>query len=232
MHGRHTRVKPHHYAAGIVAVLVALSFALVVAYVDRTGDDEPSATASSPAAGSTSESSAGGDSRELAACRAVWRAQSGALGAAGSSLEQWRVHVDAMNQLVAGEITLAQAQDFWNRTRKGAAARVARFESAAGSYADIAPRCDAALAGSRPLGSSPELSDCVAGVRARDRAIDAGTVAVTTWKHHIMDMELLRTGQITPQEATRMWLASWRQGVRELDTFSRVRRNAADAGSC
>jgi hypothetical protein len=230
MHGRHTRVRPHHYAAGIVTVLVALSFALVVAYVDRTGGDEPPATASSPAAGSTS--SASDDSRELAGCRVVWRAQSRALGAAGSSLEQWQVHVDAMNQLVAGEITLDQAQDFWNRTRKGAAARVARFESTAGSYADSAPRCEAAIAGSRPRAASPEIADCVAGVRARDRAIDAATVAITTWKHHIMDMELLRAGQITPQQATRMWLASWRSGVRELDTFVKVRRRAADAGSC
>jgi hypothetical protein len=226
MHGRHTKVRPHHYAAGVVAVLVALSVALGLAWFDRTHDTGPSAV-STPAAGSSPTTDP-----ELAACRAVWRAQSGALAAAGSSLAQWRVHVDAMNQLVAGEITLAQAQAFWNRTRKGAAARVARFEKADGTYADAAPGCPGDPGGPHADQGSSQLSGCLAGVRARDRAIGAGTVAIDTWKHHIMDMEMLRSGQITPEQATRMWLQSWRQGVKELDTFTEVRRNAADAGSC
>ena len=226
MHGRHTKVRPHHYAAGVVAVLVALSVALGLAWFDRTHDTDRAST-STPAAGSSSTADS-----ELAACRAVWQAQSGALAAAGSSLAQWRIHVDAMNQLVAGEITLAQAQDFWNRTRKGAAARVARYEKADGTYADAAPGCPGSSGGSQPGKGSRELSGCVAGVRARDRAIGAGTVAIDTWKHHIMDMEMLRSGQITPEQATRMWLRSWRQGVRELDTFTEVRRTASDAGSC
>jgi len=221
MHGRHTKVRPHHYAAIVVAVLVALSLAFALAWVDRTRHDEPTTTPPSTAA-------AAADSGGLQACEKVWNAQSVALDAAGRSLQQWRIHVDAMNQLVAGEITLAQAQDYWNRTRKGAAARVAEFETADGSYADVASQC----AGDRATKASPALARCEAGVRARDRAIDAGTVAISTWKHHIMDMEMLRTGQITPAQATRMWLRSWRQGVSELDTFSKVRTDAADAGNC
>lgn len=225
MHGRHTKVRPHHYAAGVVAVLVALSVALGLTWVVRARDTGPT-TAPTPAAGASAADSG------LATCRGVWRAQSGALAAAGSSLAQWRVHVDAMNQLVAGEITLAQAKAFWNRTRKGAAARVARFEKADGSYADVAAACLGSSGGSHADRGSEQLSDCFAGVRARDRAVDAGTVAIDTWRHHITDMEMLRSGQITPEQATRMWLRSWRQGVRELDTFTAVRRNAADAGSC
>ncbi|GAA2155673.1 hypothetical protein GCM10009844_43070 [Nocardioides koreensis] len=226
MHGRHTKVRPHHYAAGVVAVLVALSLALGLAWFNRFRDTGGTAEVSRSASSSTAVDA------ELATCRAVWRAQSGVLAAAGSSLAQWRVHVDAMNQLVAGEITLAQAQDFWNRTRKGAAERVARFEKADGTYADAAPGCPGGSTGSRADGGSRDLSSCVAGVRARDRAIGAGTVALDTWKHHIMAMEMLRSGQITPEQATRMWLRSWRRGVRQLDTFTEVRRRAAVAGSC
>ena len=226
MHGRHTKMRPHHWAAIIGAVAVTVSFAFVVAWFDRTHDEGTSATTSSPTAGSRSAADA---ARRLHACEAVWRAQSGTLGAAGRSLEQWQVHVDAMNQLVAGQITLAQAMDFWNRTRQGAAARVARFESADGTYADVAPRCAGLAAGAA---TSRELTACRAGVRARDRAIEAGAVAVTTWKHHIMDMEMLRAGQITPQQATQMWLKNWHTGVRQLDAFSQVRKRAAHAGSC
>ncbi len=227
MHGRHTGIKPHHWAATILAVVVALSIALVLAWFDRTSTDEP--TTSSPAAGHVS---AADDSDQLHACQGVWQAQARALDAAGGSLEQWQIHVDAMNRLMAGEITLAQAMDFWNQTRRGAAARVARSETAVGAYADVAPRCPGISDGSRPAGTSRTLWQCVTGLRARDRAIDAGTLAITTWKHHIMDMEMLRAGQITPQQATRMWLQNWRRGVRQLDAFTRLRTDAADAASC
>jgi len=222
MHGRHEQVKAHHWAGAVVAVLVVVSLAFALRWVNDKGSDD--ATTPGSSAGSTS---ADAQSRQLHACRAVWGAQSAALDAAGRSLEQWRIHVDAMNRLVAGEITLAQAQAFWNRTRLGAAARVARFEDAAGRYADAAPDC-ARNSSSR----SHSLSECVAGVRARARAIEAGRIAITTWKHHIMDMNMLRAGQITPQQATTMWLRNWRRGVAQLDTFTKVRDRAARAGSC
>lgn len=60
----------------------------------------------------------------------MWRAQGEVLERAGRSLEQWRDHIGAMNQLVAGDITLAQTSQFWNSTRRGAASRIAAFEVA------------------------------------------------------------------------------------------------------
>jgi hypothetical protein len=222
MHGRHEKVKAHHWAGAVVAVLVVVSLAFALRWVNDRGSDHTTTPASS-----SGSASAAAQSRQLHACRTVWGAQSAALDAAGRSLEQWRIHVDAMNRLVAGEITLAQAQAFWNRTRQGAAARVARFEDAAGRYADVAPDC----ARSSSPRSHP-LAACVAGVQARARAIEAGRIAITTWKHHIMDMNMLRAGQITPQQATTMWLRNWRRGVAQLDTFSKVRDRAARAGSC
>lgn len=227
MHGRHQKVKAHHWAGAAVAVLVVVSLAFALRWVEDNRSDDTA----SPGQASRSASAAA-QSRQVHACRAVWKAQSAALGAAGRSLAQWRIHVGAMNKLVAGEITLAQAQAFWNRTRQGAAARVAKFEDANGGYADAAPKCPDSSGGATRPGASPRLAACVAGVRARDRAIEAGTVAVTTWKHHIMDMEMLRAGQITPQQATTMWLKNWRRGVAQLDTYNSVRHRAARAGSC
>ena len=223
MHGRHEKVRPHHWAGAAVAVLVALSLAFAIRWVDDRQGDHP---ATGAAAGSAA-ASASARARQLHACRAVWRSQSTALATAGRSLAQWRIHVGAMNRLVAGQITLAQAQTFWNRTRLGAAERVASFEDAAGKYAATAPDC---ARGSGARARAPAA--CVSGVRARDRAIEAGKVAVATWKHHIMDMDMLRAGQITPQQATTMWLRNWRLGVAQLHTFTTLRDRAANAGSC
>lgn len=218
MHGRHTKVRPHHWAAGAVAVLVAVSVGIAGAWVIHAQTDEQTNSGASA-------TSAG--ARQLRACRTVWQSQSDTLAAADRSLAQWRVHVGAMNQLVSGQITLAQAQAFWNRTRVGAAARVAKFEHADGAYADVAPRCP-----NRSPSASRQVRRCLAGVRARGRAIDAGGVAIATWKRHIAAMEMLRSGQLTPQMATQMWVQSWHLGVQQLDAYTKASKDAADAGSC
>lgn len=220
MHGRHTKVRPHHWVAGAVAVLLAVSVGIAGAWVIHAQTDDSTPTeSSSPSAGA----------RQLQACRTVSKTQSDALAAADRSLAQWRVHVGAMNQLVSGQITLAQAQAFWNRTRVGAAARVAKFEKADGAYADVARRCPSH---SSSVSAPRQVRRCMAGVRARHRAIDAGSVAIATWKHHIRAMEMLRSGQLTPQMATQMWLQSWHLGVRQLDEFMKARKDAADTPSC
>ena len=220
MHGRHTKVRPHHWVAGAIAVLVAVSVGIAGAWFIHAQTDEPTT------AGSSSTSTG---AHQLQVCRTVWHSQSDALAAADRSLQQWRVHVGAMNQLVSGQITLAQAQAFWNRTRVGAAARVAKFEKTHGAYADVAGRCPGRSSSASP---SRQVRQCLAGVRARHRAIDAGSVAIATWKHHIRAMEMLRSGQLTPQMATQMWLQSWHLGVRQLDAFTKARKHAAHAGSC
>lgn len=222
-HGRHSRVRPHHWVAAALAVLVTVSIATGLGWLYRAGQDD---NVTSPTSSPTAASSPTGEAAALAGCARVWQAQTTALGAAGRAAEQWRVHVGAMNQLVAGEITLAQARAYWNRTRVGAASRVAKFEAADGEYADLAPDCPGSSGGSK------ELATCTSGIAARDRALSAGAASIATWKHHITDMDLLRAGQITPEQATRMWLASWRAGVAQLDTFTRLRRDAADAGGC
>lgn len=227
MPGRHTKMKAHHWAAIIGAVAVTVSLLVAVAWLDRTQNDEPSSSPPTSNPGAGRSSAAAEASRQLRSCQAVWRSQSTTMRAADRSLAQWQVHVDAMNQLVAGKISLDQAKAFWSRTRVGAAARVKRFETAAGWYATVAPRCGATTAG-----TSRALSSCRVGVRARDRAIQAGTVAVTTWKHHIMDMEALRAGKITPQHALRMWVMNWHLGVRQLKAYTRISDSAAGAGSC
>jgi hypothetical protein len=226
MHGRHEKLRPHHWgvvAASALAVVVAIGgFAW---FARDTPSAEPTRQAQQ-----TAVTIAPQTPTELERCREVWLAQGETLHTAGRSLAQWRIHIGAMNQLVAGEITLAQASRFWNTTRRGAAARIARFEVTEGAYADAAPRCT--RTGEPDATDASALTGCLRSVRARDRAIDAGVEAVASWKHHVHDMELLRTGQLSPAAATERWLASWRTGARQLDRFGTVRRAAADAGRC
>jgi hypothetical protein len=144
-------------------------------------------------------------------CGALWSRQLQVQLAADSSLEQWRLHIDAMNQLVAGKITLAQASAYWAATRKGAMHRVERFRR---MYAGL-QRSDLAC----PV--SAASAACADATRSADTALADAYTAITTWSRHIRDMERLRTGRMTPTQATNMWVSMWRAGNREVDVYDR-----------
>jgi hypothetical protein len=162
------------------------------------------------------------------ACEERWQAQGRPLHAAQQSMDQWRLHIDAMNQLVAGKITLAQASAFWEQTRVGALGNVKQFRDEDSLYDVAALPCaragEAAQTGDAQIDS--RLASCVDAVRSSDRVLRVARVAVGTWEHHVHDMERLRDGLITPAQATEMWLASWRVGNRELARYDKAQAQA------
>lgn len=160
-------------------------------------------------------------------CRSVWTAQEAPLETADTSLGQWQVHVDAMNQLVAGEITFAQATDFWEQTRIGAAENVAAFTAADASYLDSEPSCRAPLPADEDAVDVQDLLACEDAIGARDEVLDAARVAIRTWHHHIIDMDMLRSGELSPELALELWQRYWKQGVQELDAYRTLLDEAA-----
>jgi hypothetical protein len=159
----------------------------------------------------------------------VYAAQSQPLRRADASLAQWEVHVGAMNQLVAGAITLKQAQRFWDQTRIGAQHRLDRFARAMRSYRARTARCVDAHVSPR---LDPRIQHCVATVAARTAALRAADAAIDTWRLHTRHMEMLRMGEMSPQAATRLWLSSWHQGNQELKTYARAARHAQHLHGC
>lgn len=226
--GRHAK---SHWSGGtiaavVLAVVVILS-GLGVLLANQTNKPWPptgnvpaaaksgSRSTAQPAANDTPPAAAA-----LAACHAVWAAQSAALRAAQRSMRQWQVHVDAMNQLVSGKITLAQASAFWAKTRIGAAHRVRVFERTDRSRQAVPQHC-APAAGSP---ATPTITACMHGIQARDNTLAAAERAITTWNGHIADMEMLRMGKMSPTMASRMWIRSWHRGQRQIDSYAAMVR--------
>jgi hypothetical protein len=158
----------------------------------------------------------------VARCQARWQQQRQPLQAAQSSLRQWRVHVQAMNQLVAGDISASQATTFWNQTRMGAMHNIMRFEQDRSRYESKAPECGSGDLDTSEGQATPTDRDCIRAAMAGDRLLSAAGTAITTWKHHVHHMEMLRDGQMTADQAAQMWLMSWRAGQRELVEYSRA----------
>lgn len=163
----------------------------------------------------------------LNACRALFSRQVRAALAADASLDQWRLHIDAMNQLVAGEITLTQASRYWERTRVGARSNVSQFRELDAVLRGSSLRCTrpSSSAGTA-TGSNGELRNCRAATSRFAASLGAARVTLRTWVHHIRDMEDLRAGLITPEEATTMWTLNWHVGARQLKIFDRLAAKA------
>jgi hypothetical protein len=192
-----------------------------------TGSASTSRTASAtgPAtAGAPIATAAGTDplAADAEACRLANLRQQAPLSAAAVSLAQFDKHIDAMNLLVAGKISLAVARTFWDQTRVGAAQNTTSFRTADRELASSASTCrppDPAVAYDTPYGQLLAISRCAGAIQARGTTLTRARAAVTTWEHHIHDMEMLRMGHITPAQATAAWTRNWKVGAGQLAAY-------------
>jgi hypothetical protein len=162
-------------------------------------------------------------------CRQADAELAGPLRAAVPALDQWEIHIGAMNKLVVGAITLQQATAFWDQTRVGAKRNVDRFYSATRRVPFAGVDCPSP--GSLTQASAA-LRSCARHVAHERQAFDAARIAIQTWKKHIRHMEMLRMGLMSPTTATRLWLAAWQEGNRELQAYRRAERPVNKSDRC
>jgi hypothetical protein len=237
---RHTRLRPHPWLGTIVVVVAVLTMTTTFSWLSLEKERSPQAPdgetveidpTTSPPAPLDTESLQAAIDTAVKECRTVWEAQEQPLQAAATSLAQWQVHVDAMNQLVAGEITFAQATAFWEQTRIQAEDNVTAFTEADGEYIASDPSCPTPVMPDGIAVDAEALAACEDGIEARDEALDAARVSIRSWHHHVIDMDLLRAGQLSPELALELWRRYWRQGVDELAGY-REQLGEAEQESC
>ena len=209
------------------------SLVLVLTWSAFTGDREPESSDgadlaqsgglldSAPGDPGAADATSRPAPTRLVRCASAANALDGPLGAAQPALDQWAVHIGAMNKLVVGELTLQQATAFWERTRVGALQRVEGFREAMGVLRRRGLDCPSPgllAPGARAL------PGCARQVEAEVRLLRAAGRSVDMWEHHVHQMDMLRLGQITPEEATQAWLTMWQQGARDLDAYRAAAR--------
>lgn len=201
------------------------------------GGDDPGpgggvsvAVASAPTESAATPVSRTGANTRLARCVEAARMLQGPLDAARPALDQWAVHVHAMDRLVAGDITRRQAVRSWKRSRQGVQRRVEAFRAAEtglreGHGVDC-PRPDLLAPGSRALPA------CARQVALEVRVLRTARVSIAMWEHHVHQMDMLRHGDLTPRRAARLWLRMWRSGQRDLADYREAVRGARQTTSC
>jgi hypothetical protein len=168
----------------------------------------------------SSRSDSGQARNRMARCIEVFEAQTDPLRATEASLSQWELHVGAMNQFVTGAITLEQAKAFWSESRSSVADLLERRAAAMEKYAQRTARCPL----TEPGTMTADLSRCAEAVAARGMVLDAASVAHASWREHVQQTEMVRTGELSADEMVRQWLANPQDGEEGLSDY----RSAAD----
>jgi hypothetical protein len=240
------------FAGGVVvgAVVVALVWALTtLVWPGTTG-----ASDRTRAAGLDDSARPRPAGVAAAPCRVVHDAQTPALRAATTSLQDWRRHVDTMNAFAAGEITRAQANDDWDRTRHQATEGLAAYDRAVAAYAARTTRCPTTTSGSTGSSGSSgttgtngsagtagavdasgpadsSMTACRAAVLARNVTLRAADAALATWREHVLQMEMLRDGTMSVDTAVKLWKKSWKVGSAQMEAYDEAAQRSA-ATSC
>ena len=232
--GRHGTARRRRWV-GVIAVAAAAALVIPAVWSSDEDDSSEPGRESAPShetsvAGIAASGRAVADAA-LQECRSTWDAQTPPLRAAATSLSQWKLHIKAMNRLVAGRISLDQAQAFWERTGVRAAQRVRRFDRADAAYTVGQYSCPTLVTSDDPGPSLRAVSACRRDIAQRDDVLQTARLAIDTWHHHVMDMNKLRDHTMSPARAIRRWNKSWKQGAADLHHYHKQRRQT-DNQSC
>ncbi|WP_270886175.1 hypothetical protein [Pedococcus sp. 5OH_020] len=183
--------------------------------------------ASTAVSSSTTATSAGSSTSPLAGaseqCRLTNLRQQAALSAAAASLEQFQKHIDAMNLLVAGKISLPVARTFWNQTRIAATEKAQSFRAADQALTSSkagCPELGPTAACSAPLQEVNAITACAKATAARQTVLVRARDSISTWEHHVHDMEMFRAGHMSAATMADKWQKTWKSGQQQLDSYS------------
>lgn len=207
-----------------IAATVALLMIGLTVILHRSNDQ----AAASPSSGSsTTPTSTGTQSAQAKTDTPLQRCQHSVahmktpLHRAALAMDQWEVHVSAMNKLVVGAISLSQATAFWNQSRVGAAQHIASFTHARDQLAAKGVGC--------PAGAP---AACARKVNADLKVLRLAGMAIQTWDKHVGSMKMLMMGTVTPAAAEASWLKMWQHGVDEISAYKAAVRAADQAPAC
>jgi hypothetical protein len=221
------------FAGGVVvgAVVVALAWALTtLVWTGATGGSDRTRAA---VLDDSARPRPAGPAAEP--CHVVHDAQTPALRAATTALQDWRVHVDTMNAFAADEITREKANEDWDRTRHHATEDLAAYDEAAAAYAARTTRCPTSTGATTGTAGAVDASGpadasvtaCPAAVSARNLTLRAADAALATWREHVLQMGMLRDGTMTADTAAKLWEKSWDVGSVQLKAYDEAAQRSA-----
>lgn len=222
-HGRHRK---RHIAGRFAAAIAILAVLLGTAWAVNAfrGSDSPDRSSRTHV-----ESMKAAVARATDTCREARDLFTDDIVAMHGAIQQWRLHIDAMTQLVNGKIDLAQAIAFWDSTRVEGKRSLALWNRVDGRYLSARASCEAPAP---TQGSANELEACHDRQVATDVVLGDARVTLADWKMHIRDMEALRAGKIGATRAIHMWHRMYNRGKVALARYDKDHRSMDQVAEC
>lgn len=219
LHGRHRKRRiAGRWAVAIAILALLLGTALLVA---PSGNDRPNQ------ASRHVEAMQAALSRATGTCRQARDLFTDDVVAMHGAIQQWRLHINAMTQLVNGKIDLDQAVAFWNSTRVVGKRSLALWDRVDGRYLSTGASCEPPA-----RASASKLRACHDRQVATDLVLRDARATLADWKMHIRDMDALRAGKLGPTRAIHMWHRMYRRGKVALARYGMDHRSLAQAAEC
>lgn len=146
-------------------------------------------------------------------CRSGWQLQAKAARAAATSLREWDKHLDIMNALQAGKISLARAKKDWAPTTAQAPQHIAAFHAADRAYRSAKQGCTPPT-GVPASEQTKALSTCATGMRVVNGILGKARAAIEPWETHLKDQSHFKGGDISAARAEALWRSLWQQGLK------------------
>ena len=177
-----------------------------------------SATATATATASASVDPAG---QALASCRTAWGLQSVARSAADRSLSQWQRHLQIMNDLQAGRISVATAKAQWPSTTDRAQENVAAFRAADQALGASTATCASSPSAKAAMtaATNAALTRCATAMGSVDAVLARARTAIAPWEEHLTDQSHFKAGGMTASMAEAAWRVMWRKGLATLPAY-------------
>jgi hypothetical protein len=154
----------------------------------------------------------------VADCKVAWKLQTAATAAAWTSLSQWNTHLDIMNRLQAGKLTLAKAKELWAPTTAKAPENVAAFRVADRALTSAKVACKAP-ADTVSGDQAAALRQCAGAWDTLNAALKQARIAITIWETHLKDQSHFKAGQVSSAAAEAAWRVLWKKGVATMPAY-------------
>ncbi|MGH8970227.1 MAG: hypothetical protein ACRDV1_09795 [Actinomycetes bacterium] len=225
--GRHRRPHLMTTAGTAILALAAAGLVLVTWAIAQPGDRTPPDDAAPSVGTTSSRAQSAAVASRAADCRAADRLATRDMAAVDVAIVQWRRHIDAMTDLVAGKISLAQANDFWDATRLAGRQSLAQWHRVDRLFLRDHGSC------SKPVRTTNDtVRSCQERVAAATDVLAAARHTLDDWAVHVEQMEQLRAGKLSPAHALHLWNAMYQRGLVGLRHFDAENRAYGALPAC
>jgi hypothetical protein len=154
----------------------------------------------------------------LKACRAKVEAGDKVLATAKKGMQNWSDHVQAQTDANAGEITVREMEDVFDRTMKAGDEDEKQYEAAVKSFEGRDGTCREVSGASAQV--ARQLARCAERQQAQEPVLRAAEDGMQDWIQHLGEMRRSAQGKI--HNPAQRWLETWRAAPKNIDAYKKA----------